>query len=133
MRKTKVALINNCEYCIFPEGVSDIKEFIEFINHRYNSFVELEVYSDEGCIAPFFIEENLKTETEYINTSYIRNIRECEISILKREEYEERLRAVVRDKCIHCVHYSEDVCGEDSGAFIGHISLNGECYEYEKK
>ena len=133
MRKTKVALINNCEYCIFPEGVGDIKEFIEFINRRYDSFIELEVYSEEGCIAPFFIEENLKTETEYFNTSYIRNIRECEISILKREEYKERLRAVIQDKCIHCVHYSEDVCGEDSGPFIEHISLNGKCYEYEKK
>ena len=32
MRKTKVPLINNCEYCIFPEGVGDIKEFIEHIS-----------------------------------------------------------------------------------------------------
>ena len=81
MRKTKVALINNCEYCIFPEGVGDIKEFI---NRRNNSFIELEVYSEEGCIAPFFIEEDLKTETEYWNTFHIRNIKECEISVLRR-------------------------------------------------
>ena len=32
MQKIKVALINNCDYCIFPEGAGDIKEFIEFIN-----------------------------------------------------------------------------------------------------
>lgn len=133
MRKTQVALINNCNYCIFPEGVCDIKEFIEFINRRYNSFIELEVYSDEGCIAPFFIEEDLKSEMEYWNTFHIRNIKECEISILRRWEYEEKLRAVIQNKCIHCLHYSEDMCGEDSKPFIEHISLNGECYEYEKK
>ena len=59
MKKLTVALINNIQYCKFPNGINSIKEFVEFLNENYQSFVELEFLIEEGCVAPFYIEEDL--------------------------------------------------------------------------
>ena len=123
MKKLNVALINNVQYCKFPKEINNITEFIEFLNENYHSFVELE----------FFIEEDLKTEKQYWNPSNIRLVKESEVSILRRYEYEDRLRKVISEKCVHCVNYSEDACEQDLKSHIEHIDLNGECYGYEKK
>ena len=133
MKKLKVALINNVCYCKFPKGISNIKEFIKHLNENYNSFIELESLIEKGCVAPFYIEEDLNTEKQYWNPSNIRNIKESEISILRRCEYEEKLKKVISEKCVHCVNYSEDACEQDLKSHIEHIDLNGECYGYEKK
>ena len=93
MKKLNVALINNVQYCKFPNGINNIKDFIEFLNGNYHSFVELEFLIAEGCVAPFYIEEDLKTEKQYWNPSNIRNIKESEVSILRRWEYEEKLKS----------------------------------------
>ncbi len=133
MKKFKVALINNIHYCKFPEGITDIKLFIAYLNENYHSFVELEYYIEEGCIAPFFIEEDLKTKKQYFNPSNIRLIQESEVSILRRWEYEEKLKKIIADKCVHCVNYTEDVCEQDFKSHVQHIDLNGECYGFEAK
>ena len=133
MRKLNVALINNIQYCKFPNGINNIKEFIEFLNENYHSFVELEFLIEEGCVAPFYIEEDLKTEKQYWNPSNIQVIKEAEVSILRRWEYEEKLKKVISEKCVNCVNHSEDTCVQDFKSHIEHIDLNGECYGYEKK
>ena len=133
MKKLNVALINNVQYCKFPNGINKIEDFIEFLNGNYHSFVELEFLIEEGCVAPFYIEEDLKTEKQYWNPSNIRLIKESEVSILRRWEYEEKLKKVISEKCVHCVNYSEDACEHDLKSHIEHIDLNGECYGYEKK
>ena len=133
MEKLIVALIDNVHYCKFPEGINNISAFIEFLNENYHSFVELESFVEEGCVAPFYIEEDLKTEKQYRNPSNIRLVKESEVYILCRYEYEERLRKVISEKCIHCVNFSEDMCEQDFRSHIEHIDLNGECYGYESK
>ena len=133
MRKLNVALINNVQYCKFPEGICNIEAFIKYLNENYHSFVELEFLIEEGCVAPFYIEEDLKTEKQYWNPSNIRLVKEAEISILRRWEYKERLEKVIQEKCINCIHYSDNVCDEDYKSFIENIDLNGECYGYEMK
>lgn len=133
MKKLNVALINNVQYCKFPDGINNITEFIKFLNENYHSFVELEFLIEEGCVAPFYIEEDLKIEKQYWNPSNIRLVKETEVSILRRWEYEEKLKKIVAEKCVHCVNYSEDTCEQDLKSHIEHIDLNGECYGYEKK
>ena len=88
MKKINVALINNVQYCKFPKGINNITEFIEFLNENYHSFVELEFLIEEGCVAPFYIEEDLKIEKQYWNPSNIRLVKEAEVSILRRWENE---------------------------------------------
>lgn len=133
MKKYNVALFNNVQYCKFPEGISNIEAFIKFLNENYHSFVELEFLIEEGCVAPFYIEEDLKTEIQYWNPSNIRLVKEAEVSILRRWEYKEKLEEVIQKKCINCIHYSDNLCDEDDKTFIEHIDLNGECYGYERK
>lgn len=133
MKKLNVALINNVQYCKFPKGISNIESFVKYLNENYNSFVELEFFIEKGCVAPFYIEEDLNTEKQYCNPSNLRIVKETEISILSRCEYEERLKKVIAEKCVHCVNYSEDECEQDLRSHIEHIDLNGECYGYEKK
>ena len=132
MKKLNVALINNIQYCKFPDGINNISEFIKFVNENYQSLIELEMLLEEGCVAPFFIED-LKTEKQYWNPSTFRFVKEAEISILKRSEYEEKLKKVIAEKCVHCVNYSEDTCEEDFKSHIEHIDLNGECWSFGKK
>ena len=133
MKKINVALIDNVQYCKFPNGINNIKDFIEFLNGNYHSFVELEFLIEEGCVAPFYIEEDLKTEKQYWNPSNIRLVKEAEVSILRRWEYEEKLKKVVSEKCVDCVHYQEDAEGDNLKGHREKISLDGECWGYEKK
>ena len=133
MKKINVALIDNVQYCKFPKGINNITEFIEFLNENYHSFIELEFLIEEGCVAPFYIEEDLKIEKQYWNPSNIRLVKEAEVSILRRWEYEEKLKKVVSEKCVDCVHYQEDAEGDNLKGHREKISLDGECWGYEKK
>ena len=133
MKKFNVALIDNVQYCKFPKGINNITEFIEFLNENYHSFIELEILIEEGCVAPFYIEEDLKIEKQYWNPSNIRLVKEAEASILRRWEYEEKLKKVILDKCVNCVHYEEDAEGDNLKGHREKISLDGECWGYEKK
>ena len=133
MKKINVALIDNVQYCKFPKGINNITEFIEFLNENYHSFIELEFLIEEGCVAPFYIEEDLKIEKQYWNPSNIRLVKEAEASILLRWEYEEKLKKVVSEKCVDCVHYQEDAEGDNLKGHREKISLDGECWGYEKK
>lgn len=131
MIKRNVPCLNNIYYCKLPQGINTIPEFIMYLNTHYHSFFELEFYIQQNCVAPYFISD--ATETQYINTDHIRLVKEEEIFILSQKEYEEKLKEVISEKCIHCVHYSEDVCKQDFTAHNEHISLDGECYSFEKK
>ena len=133
MKKINVALIDNVQYCKFPKGINNITEFIEFLNENYHSFIELEFLIEEGCVAPFYIEEDLKIEKQYWNPSNIRLVKEAEAYILRRWEYEEKLKKVVSEKCVDCVHYQEDAEGDNLKGHREKISLDGECWGYEKK
>ena len=133
MKKQTVALLNNVTYCKFPEGVDNITQFIELFNNNYHSFVELESFLENGCVPPYFIEEDVKTEKTYWNPMIIRFVKAAESTILTRQEYTERLKKVIAEKCVHCVNYSEDCCEQDLQSHIEHIDLDGNCYGYEKK
>lgn len=133
MKKIKLARIDRMSYCKYPDEISDIKEFVEHLNQNYNSFVELEFLKEEGCVAPYFIDEDLKTEIKYINTANIRVVCECEVTLLNRSEYIERLHEVIQQKCIHCVNYEEHSGDENLKGHWENISLDGECYGFELK
>lgn len=118
-------------YYSYPKGITNIKQFVDFLNNNYNSFIELSQFITDNCGYPYFISEDVKTV--YMNVSAIKNVSEDEITVLSREEYETRLLQVVKEKCVDCVHYEEDMQGDN---LIGHrekLTLDGECWGYEKK
>ncbi len=133
MKKFKTALVNNVYYCKFPDNIKDMNTFIKYLNENYHSFVELEFYIEKGCVAPFFIEEDLAFDKQYFNSAHIRLIKECEVFVLHRWEYEDQLKKVVSEKCIHCANYSEDIGELNLSSYMERIDLNGNCSDFELK
>lgn len=131
MKNVNTICINNYNYCKYPEGINGIEEFIKYLNKSSDKFIKLEVYDEKDCVEPFFIDG--ETKVDFFNIALIREIREAEIYVLNKEEYDERLKEVIAEKCIHCVNYSENVCEEDFESHRSHIDLNGKCYGFEKK
>ncbi len=130
MKTVSCACFNRMNYCRFPEGIADIREFVRYLNEHGHSLVELELFREETCIAPYFLEG--KTAVEYWNPALMRCVTVAEITLCTEEEYTERLKMVIAEKCVHCIHYQQDVCDEDFRPFREHIDLDGWCVSFEK-
>lgn len=133
MQTIKAACFNRVNYCKYPDGIHNIKEFVAYLNLNYHSFVALEMLEEENCVAPFFITDQTPIKLEYWNPMHMRCVNEAEIYMLSKAEYDERLLKVISEKCVHCAHYSEDACEQDYQSHREHISLNGECFGFEKQ
>ena len=119
------------DYYYYPKDYPNMESFIKYANEHYNTFIELTQFETENCVFPYFISEEVKHV--FINIASIEKISEAEASILCRLDYDARLEQALKKKCIDCVHYEEDSEGDN---FRGHrekISLDGECWGYEKK
>ena len=119
------------DYYYYPQGISCIEEFIAYINEHYNTFTELTRFETENCTFPYFIDEEVKQV--YVNIATMQKINEVDVTILCRLDYDIRLEQIVKEKCVNCVHYEEDTEGDNLKGHRGRISLDGECYGYEKK
>ena len=119
------------DYYYYPQDISCIDDFIKYVNGHYNSFVKLTRFETENCTFPYFIRE--ETKEVYVNVATIEKITEAEITVLPRLDYDIRLEQVVKKKCIDCVHYEEDAEGDNLKGHREKISLDGECWGYEKK
>lgn len=119
------------DYYYYPGGISCIEDFIAYANEHYNTFIKLTRFETENCAFPYFISE--ETKSVYVNIATMKIINEAEVTVLCRSDYNNRLEQVVKKKCIDCVHYEED---KDSDNLKGHrekLSLDGECWGYERK
>ncbi len=118
------------DYYKLPEEFTDIEQFMSYVNVHYNSFIPLTQYQTENCVFPYLIEED--TKTVYVNPANARLIcAEDAIVIQTRKEYDDRLRQVVRTKCVGCIHYREDEDGDDLAGHRDKLTLDGKCWEYE--
>ena len=118
-------------YYYYPQNISCMDDFIKHVNSNYNSFIKLTHLETENCVFPYFIME--ETKEVYVNVATMNKIMETEITVLPRHDYDIRLEQVVKKKCIDCVHYKEDAEGDNLKGHREKISLDGECWEYEKK
>ena len=119
------------DYYYYPQGVSSINAFVEFVNNNYNSFIKLVRFETENCAFPYFIKE--ETKDVYVNVATMEKISEEEVTVLCRLDYDLRFEQVVKKKCIDCVYYEENLEGDKLKGHRGKITLDGECYGYEKK
>ena len=116
---------------LLSRGTKNIKGFVDHLNENYYPFVELDIITIVGCVAPYFIDE--KTETQFWNPSHMRCIEEGEVFICTKDEYDEKLKEVIAGKYTHCINYFEDVFEQDFDSHREHINLNGECFGFEMK
>lgn len=121
----------NYDYFYYPQGISDIEDFIKYANEHYNTFIELTRFETENCAFPYFIDEDIKQV--FVNIATIKSISEAEVTVLCRSDYDIRLEQVVKNKCIDCVHYEEDAEEDNLKGHRSKLTLDGECWCYEKK
>lgn len=124
-------LMIDFHYYRFPEHLSTIESFMQYITERYNSFIPMIQYQTDNCVFPYLIEEDAKTV--YVNVAKMREICVEEATILNRETYDSRLKRVIQQKCVDCIHYKEDLEGDNAQGHRERLSLDGECWGYEKK
>ena len=118
-------------YYYYPENVNSLDSFIEYLNTADKKFIKLICLDQENCVEPYFIKEDAKER--YLNVNLLKTIYESEGTVLTRAEYDKRLAEAVKNKCLDCVHYTEDSEGDN---LIGHrekLSLDCKCWSYEKK
>ena len=126
----KILEIDYDYYC-YPQDISCIDDFIKYANDNYNSFIKLTRFETENCAFPYFIRE--ETKEVYVNIATMEKITEEEVTVLCRLDYDIRLEQVVKKKSVGCVHYEEDAEGDNLKGHREKISLDGECWGYEKK
>ena len=116
----------------FPQNISTLEDFILYANRNYHSFVPLVQYQTDNCTFPYLIAE--ETKTVYVNFANMQQIHTEEVTIIPtRKEYDDKLKRVVQEKCIDCIHYEEDTNGDNLSGHREKITLDGECWGYEKK
>lgn len=123
------ALKIGIQFYYYPPECNNIDEFINYLNHNYNSFIPLTQLLEENCVEPYFIKEDVLTT--YLNVAQINMINEVEITVLSRKEYFERLKDVVNSKCVHCKNFIDDG-GYDIESHSDSMSLDGKCIFFEK-
>ena len=125
----KVLEIDYDKY-IYPEGVSTPEEFADYLLSHTGKFIPMRYYTTDHCRDPFFVESD--TAVKYINPAMVTVFRECEVTVLSREEYDRRLAEKVEEKCAGCAKYIRN--GGDCGSNISEeLSLDGYCWNYESK
>lgn len=115
-------------YYSFPDGIDSLEAFIEYANQHYHSFVKMKIYEENKCVFPHLIEDEYKEV--YVNIGQADKISEVEVTLLPRKEYDRRLLEVVKKKCVSCEHFTGI---ELDDATREKLSLDGECFRYEKK
>lgn len=121
----KIIKVDYDEFYAYPDGISNIEAFATYVNEHYHSFVELTCFRMESCVYPYFIKGD--TVQLYKNISRIGTFEEVDVTILEREEYDRRLEQVVKQKCIHCVHYEKHAQKDHLEGHREILSLDGEC------
>ena len=118
------------DYYMLPEGMESLAEFIGFLNAPHDAFIKLTRFETANCVAPYFVEEDVKTV--YLNTAVIPSVNEIEGTVLSRAEYDARLAEVVKSKCVGCTSYYVDG-GDNLEGHRGCLSLDGDCYAFTPK
>ena len=122
----------NYDYYKLPQSILSLEGFIQYANQHYSSFIPLIQYQTNNCTFPYLIAEEVKTV--YVNVAKVEQICAEEATIIPtRKEYDDRLKCIVREKCMNCQHYEEDANGDNLSGHRDKLTLDGECWMYEKK
>lgn len=113
--------------CLYPDDIDSVEEFVDYVNENFSSFIPMTELVTDECVPPYFVQED--TRVRYINMSLINSISEAEGVLLPRYDYDERLKELQQQICIHCKNYSKNP-DPDADNLDGHrdeMRLDGFC------
>lgn len=118
-------LVLDHSYYYYPMGINSLLGFADFANKNYAKFIPLIQLNEEDCVEPYFIKEDYKHV--FLNLALVNSINEAEITVLCKEEYDNRLESCVEKVCCDCIHYAEEFDEENTYGHRGKLSLDGKC------
>lgn len=110
------------DYYLVPDGYASPEEFLS--SEAIKSEVTLSKLNEKGCIAPYFIREEITQETLLIDEPG--EVCLVDAQILSREEYLSRLASTACEYCKSCKKFRED-----TSLLADELTLDGMCYEDE--
>lgn len=127
-KQERVLLLNGCEWYVYPEGTDGLDAFMEAFG-RKDGFIPLNRLSVDVCLAPYFIESEIRRV--YVNLRQVQTVEEDEIFLLPdRDAYDARLAEVAERVCVGCAHYEEERQGDNLEGHRDKLSLDGSCFLY---
>lgn len=112
-------------YYFYPDGMTNLDSFMEYVNKNLNRFIPLVQLLEDNCVEPFFIDTD-KVKC-YINLTTVANIIERDVTILSKEEYDKRLADCIAKNCTDCESYIEDKLGDNLKGHRNKLRLDGQC------
>lgn len=111
--------------CLYPDDISSIEEFMDYINENFMSFIPMNELLTDNCVYPYLVEEDVRIR--YINMSLVKSVLEDDVEILSRYEYDERLKDLQEEICINCKNYFENLDGDNLEGHRDEMRLDGFC------
>jgi hypothetical protein len=112
-------------YYLYPDKYSELDSFMEYINQNNNKFVPLMQLLEDNCVEPYFIDTDIAKC--YINFTTVEKVRESDVTILCKKEYENRLSECISKFCIDCANYKDDKEGDNLKGHRNKMRLDGQC------
>lgn len=120
----KILVLDSMPF-MYPEGINSLDEFMDYANDNFYSFIPMNELSMKNCVYPYFVEDDISVR--YINVSLIKSFFEDDVELLSRYEYDERLKELQELICVNCVHYEENLEGDNLEGHRDEMCLDGHC------
>jgi hypothetical protein len=124
----KILILDGMPF-MYPEDISNIDDYIDYVNENFYRFMPMNELSLDNCVYPYFVEDDIKVR--YINLSLVKSIFEDDVELLSRYEYDERLKDLQEEICVNCKHYYENPDGDNLEGHRDEMRLDGFCPNFE--
>lgn len=118
------------DYYKYPEGMDDVASFCQSLNDG-KLFRPMTLYLRDNCVFPYLVEED--TKEIHINFSCVGAFYEEEATVLSREEYDHRLKLLMKEICVNCADYVENPLGDNMSGHRDKMCLDGNCDHFVPK
>lgn len=120
----KQAFFAGGEYYLVPENFASFDEFMKFACTK-SAKIRVDKLNEVKCMAPYFVDEAVTSE----NLSLVAGtaIYPVEVEVLTKQEYHDRLAAIVQKFCNGCANYTDDGNYDELNGHHEEISLDSVC------
>lgn len=108
----KVILLNECDKYIYPEGIDNLDDFVDYAENSEKMFTKMKKLFDENGLENFFIDTESKDV--YINFDNIATIEETEVNVVNEIEFFNLLKLLEINLCTGCNNNGNEETGCDS-------------------
>ncbi len=110
------------DYYLIPPAFPTLEQFLS--SDAIQKELTLQKLNENGCIAPYFIREEITEEILLIDAP--EEVCPAKVELLSRDEYWSKLNQTAQEYCRECKKFKED-----TSLLANELTLDGMCYEDE--